>query len=132
MNKRAEGGCLCGRVRYVADGAPIDERVCHCRLCQKALGSPFYGRIKYRAEDVAVAGGYATVNSSDALKRGFCPNCGTTLFSIREAARQISVTVGSLDDPSIFTPDMHIWVSSKQPWVRLDDGLPQYPEGLPT
>ncbi len=41
------------------------------------------------------------------------------------------MTAGSLDDPSLFRPDMHFWVSSKQPWLKLDDGLPQYPEGPP-
>jgi hypothetical protein len=72
----------------------------------------------------------ATINSTPDLKRGFCPACGTTLFSRRDSRNILGVTSGSLDDPSLFRPDMHFWTASKQPWLMLDDGLPQY-EGTP-
>jgi len=125
-----QGGCLCGAVRYHADVAPINERVCHCRRCQKAIGAAFNARLLFRIDDVTVEGEVATVNSSPDLKRGFCAACGTTMFSRRDSRGIIGVTSGSLDDPSQFNPDMHFWTASKQPWVRLDDGLPQY-EGAP-
>lgn len=125
-----EGGCLCKAVRYRADATPVNERVCHCRLCQKAIGAAFNARVLFRIDDVTIEGPLATVNSSPDLKRGYCPQCGTTLFSIREAAGIMGATSGSLDDPSLFKPEMHMWMASKQPWVRLDDGLPQY-DGAP-
>lgn len=124
------GGCLCGAVRYLVTGTPINERICHCRLCQKALGASFNARMLFKAEDVAIEGPLAYVHSSADLRRGFCPQCGSTLFSNRLSADAIGVTVGSLDDPSVFKPQMHIFVASRQPWVTIDDGLPQH-EGLP-
>ncbi|RVC53899.1 MAG: GFA family protein [Mesorhizobium sp.] len=125
-----QGGCLCGAVRYRAEVAPINERVCHCRICQKAIGAAFNARLLFRIDDVTVEGEVATVNSSPDLKRGFCAACGATLFSRRDSRGILGITSGSLDDPSLFKPDMHFWTASKQPWVRLDDGLPEY-EGLP-
>jgi hypothetical protein len=32
------------------------------------------------------------------------------------------VRVGTLDDPSLLEPDIHIYVRSKVPWVRLPEG----------
>ena len=128
---RYEGGCLCGSVRYVATGEPINERICHCQICQKALGAAFNARLLFRDTDVQLTGPAARFPSSPALERGFCSSCGTTVFSARRSAKLIGLTVGSLDDPGQFRPDMHFWTSSRQPWLYLDDGLPQYPEGPP-
>lgn len=125
-----EGGCLCGAVRYKAEVEPVNQRVCHCRIWQRAIGAAFNARLLFRSDDVTIEGPVATINSTPDLKRGFCPACGTTLFSRRDSRGILGVTSGSLDDPSLFKPDMHFWTASKQPWVMLDDGLPQY-EGAP-
>jgi len=125
------GGCLCGEVRYAAQGDPINERVCHCRLCQRAIGAAFNARALYAVEAVTVSGPVGMAHSSEGLKRGFCTRCGTTIFSKREALGIMGLTSGSMDDPSGFAPIDHIWVSSKQPWLKLDDGLPQHAEGPP-
>ncbi len=131
MSRSYQGGCLCGAVRYVAEGEPINERVCHCGLCQKAIGAAFNARLLFRRTDVTLTGPIEHYPSSAQLMRGFCRRCGTTISSERESIGAIGLTSGSLDDPSVFKPTMHIWVSSKQPWVQLDDGLPQYPQAPP-
>ncbi|MFI0848549.1 GFA family protein [Mesorhizobium sp. IMUNJ 23232] len=131
MAAKYQGGCLCGSVRYHADAQPINQRICHCRLCQRAIGAAFNARILFRIDDVTFDGMVATVHSSPDLKRGFCPSCGTTIFSRRDAAGIMGLTTGSLDDPSLFEPEMHIFTASKQPWVTIDDGLPQYEAGPP-
>ena len=125
------GGCLCGAVRYECTEAPINERVCHCRLCQKAIGAAFNARLLFRIDDLKVTGKVNWFASSEAIDRGSYPECGTTLFSRRNAGGVIGVTSATLDDPTLFKPDMHIWVSSKQPWVQLEDGVAAYEEGPP-
>jgi len=125
------GGCLCGEVRYEAQGEPINVRVCHCRLCQRAIGAAFNARALYALDKVTFSGPVETARSSAELKRGFCPRCGTTIFSMREAQGVAGLTCGSLDEPDRFSPTEHIWVSSKQAWLQLDDGLPQFPEAAP-
>lgn len=36
------------------------------------------------------------------------------------------VRVGSLDEPDNFPPDVHIFLESKQPWVIVPEGSPQF------
>jgi hypothetical protein len=124
------GGCLCGSVRYRAAGEPLNQRICHCKLCQKAIGSAFNARLLMRTDDVEISGDYSIFHSSENLERGFCPRCGTTIFS-RRPGIGIGLTAGSLDDPSLFTPDMHFWTSSRQPWLNSTDSLPEFPEAAP-
>lgn len=125
------GGCLCGACRYETDAAPTDVRACHCNLCQKATGAVLYARVRVPLDRVTMSGPIGWYHSSDALRRGFCTQCGTTMFSERAAINAIGLTMGSLDDPDRFQPSDHIWVSSKQAWLTLADDLPCYPEGPP-
>ncbi len=124
------GGCLCGACSYSSGAEPIDVRACHCRLCQKATGAPFYARVRVPLDQVKINGPVRWYASSEGLRRGFCPDCGTTLFSERAAANSIGLTMGSLDDPDRFRPTDHIWVSSKQAWLILADDPPCH-EGAP-
>lgn len=126
MTSFITGGCLCGACRYETAAEPLNIRVCHCRLCQKATGAAFYARIQVPVDALTVTGPVAWCSSSDEVRRGFCPNCGTTLFSRRDGSHAIGLAMGSLDEPDRFRPTEHIWVSSKQDWLVLADGLPQH------
>ena len=124
-----EGGCLCGAVRFTCEGEPINVRICHCRKCQKAMGSPFFARALFDQRAITVNGDTGRFPSSDRLDRVFCRACGTRLFAWRRNGTAAGVALATFDDRNAFVPTEHIWVSEKIAWVRLDDGLPQYPEG---
>ena len=126
-----QGGCLCGAVRFTARGEPINVRVCHCRNCQKAMGSPFFARALFDQKALSVEGETASYPSSEALGRVFCKACGTRLFSWRRNGTAAGVALAVFDDRNAFRPTEHIWVSEKMHWVTLDDDLPQYPETVP-
>jgi hypothetical protein len=126
-----EGGCLCGAVRLKARGEPINVRVCHCRNCQKAMGSPFFARALFPQDALTLEGDSGRYPSSDAIDRVFCKNCGTRLLSWRTNGTAAGVALATFDDRNAFAPTEHIWVSEKMHWVKLDDGLPQYPEQVP-
>ena len=38
------------------------------------------------------------------------------------------VRVGTLNDPDLLPPDIHIFTASKQPWVVIPEGTPAVPE----
>jgi len=126
-----EGGCLCGAVRFRTVGEPINVRTCHCRNCQKAMGSPFFARALFDQRALTVEGEIASYPTSDALDRLFCQTCGTRLFSRRTDGTAVGVALATFDDRNAFAPTAHIWVSEKMHWVRLDDGLPQYQQTVP-
>jgi hypothetical protein len=126
-----EGGCLCGAVRFKAKGEPINVRICHCRNCQMAMGSPFYARALFSQDALKVEGDTVSYPSSATLGRVFCKACGTRLFSWRTNGTAAGVALATFDDRNAFAPTEHIWVTEKIDWVRLDDGLPQYPHGKP-
>lgn len=129
--KSIEGGCLCGETRYETTAKPINVRVCHCRLCQKATGSTFFARVLVPLDLLSITGPVSWAHSSPDLRRGFCSRCGTNLFSERASGNRIGLSLGSLDDTDSLRPSDHIWISAKQTWLELNDGLPQYLEGPP-
>ena len=127
-----EGGCLCGAVRFKAEGEPLNVRICHCRNCQKAMGSPFFARALFdQRRACASRARPRAMPSSEALDRVFCKVCGTRLFSRRTNGTAAGVALAAFDDRNAFAPTEHIWVSEKMDWVRLDDGLPQYQGTVP-
>ena len=134
--ERHEGGCYCGAVRYRITGAPSWCAHCHCRSCQKALGGAFVTWAKVAARDFDMIKGAArTCSITNGVVRGFCGDCGTTLtYAATEAVEgqdwsgDAWFAAATLDDPSICTPSAHVYVSHRQPWVRLDDGLPAFEE----
>jgi hypothetical protein len=124
-----EGGCLCGQVRWRATAEPINVRLCHCRNCQRATGGPYFARALFNDPDVERTGETTRWASSQRLHRLSCARCGTPVFAEPQDGPWIAVSLTTLDDPTALAPGSHIWVTEKRDWVRIDDGLPQFPEG---
>ncbi len=110
-----EGGCLCGAVRFKAEGEPINVRICHCRNCQKAMGSPFFARALFDQSALKVEGEVACYPSSEALDRVFCKICGTRLFAWRKKPAVAGVALAAFDDRNAFAPTDHMWVRKR--WI---------------
>lgn len=126
-----EGGCACGAVRFRVEAAPLGVRICHCRICQQAMGAPFLAVASFPKSAVAVTGKTARWRSSERLWRHFCPHCGTRVTLEPLDGDRLGFPLAAFDDPSALHPEMHIWVSSRVPWLKLDDGLPRHPEASP-
>jgi hypothetical protein len=135
-SRSQEGGCSCRHVRYRMTGKPLFVHCCHCRWCQRETGSAFVLNAMIEADRVQLlAGGIQMVdtpsNSGKGQRITRCPTCFVALWSTYaggpgDALRFLRV--GTLDDPDSFSPDIHIFTSSKQPWVVLPAETPAVPE----
>ena len=99
------GGCQCGHVRYAFVGAPVEVTVCHCRMCQKAVGGPFITLAQLRPGQITwTRGTPGEFRSSSIATRLFCRDCGTPLAYVDDDTDAVEITSGSLDDPSRAVP----------------------------
>jgi hypothetical protein len=119
------GGCQCGAVRFACDSAPDNVHVCHCRMCQKAVGQPFAIICPVRKTDFRVTrGAISWFESSELARRGFCEKCGTPLIFDYPAYPDIGVMVGAFDEPGRVPPVLQCGIESRVQWFSHLTGLP--------
>lgn len=127
------GGCACATVRYHLSAPPLFTHCCHCTWCQRETGSAFVLNALIEARHVHLARGMPvavdTPSASGAGQRIYrCPDCQVALWSVYSGAgpKFLFLRAGTMDDP--VAPDIHIFTSTKAPWVTLADGKPVYAE----
>ena len=130
-----EGGCTCRSVRYCMTTKPLFVHCCHCTWCQRETGAAFALNAMIEADRVELLQGEVEVintpsNSGKGQKIARCTKCRIALWSNYSGAGDAVrfVRVGTLDEPGRFPPDIHIFTSTKQPWVVLPAGTPAVPE----
>jgi hypothetical protein len=122
---RLAGGCQCGCVRYELSGAPDHVSVCHCRMCQKACGGPIMAFARVRKGALSWTRGQpASFRSSSLVERQFCAACGTPLTYNLIEGPNISVTIGSLDDPEAARPVLQYSIEHELSWFSTITTLP--------
>lgn len=134
-SSKFEGGCDCGEIRYRMTSVPLFVHCCHCRWCQRESGASFALNALIESDRVEILKGEPmTVLTPSNSGRGQeivrCPECYVTLWSHYAGAGPAIrfVRVGTLDNPDLLPPDIHIFTESKQPWVILSDApaVPEY------
>jgi hypothetical protein len=108
---------------------------CHCRWCQRESGAAFALNAMIEADRVTSLGiepeVVATPSESGSGQRiARCPTCKVAVWSHYSGAGPVVrfVRVGTLDNPDFLPPNVHIFTSSKQPWVQLPAGARVFPE----
>jgi hypothetical protein len=125
------GGCLCAAVRYRVSGALRAVVDCHCSMCLK-----WHGHVgaytDAKVADVAIEGDAALAwyRSSGFAERGFCRTCGSSLFWRRDGSDKLSITAGTLDQPSGLKTVRHIFTEHVADYYAIADGLEQLPRGM--
>jgi hypothetical protein len=116
-------------------GTPLFVHCCHCRWCQRETGSAFVMNALIETDRVELLSGAPELvltpsNSGKGQKIARCPRCQVAVWSHYPGGGPFLrfVRVGTLDDPDALPPDVHIYTTSKQPWVVLPEGAHVVPE----
>jgi hypothetical protein len=132
--KKLNGGCLCGQVRYRLNGNCRNIINCHCENCRRTHG--------HVAAYTSVDKSDLVLLSQQSLKwyhdkspdtyRGFCGDCGASLFwdsaglNNLSSSNQMSVAAGTLDSGHGLKTIGHIYVSEAGEYYQIEDDLPQF------
>jgi hypothetical protein len=131
------GGCRCGAVRYriVLEGSPRTY-ACYCTRCQRASGSAFSIQLPVRTDALSLEGELVTSqlvgNGGAVSTHRHCARCLTRLYNTNEARPGLAIVrAGTIDGSEELTPELHIYTSTKQPWIALPEDVPAYADKAP-
>ena len=130
-----EGRCTCGHVRYRMTSDPLFVHCCHCTWCQREAGAAFALNALIEADRVELLSGEVEiVDTPSASGKGQrisrCPACRVAVWSNYGGLGDLMrfIRVGTLLEPGRLPPDVHIFTSTKLPWIVLPEGVPVFEE----
>ena len=123
-----DGACQCGAVIYQLLAEPQKVLACHCKACQKLSTSAFSLTAVVRAQDIVFHGEMRewlrTADSGNTSAAMFCPTCGNRIYHVNpDEPDSIKLKPANLADTSILEPQAHIWISEKQDWFKIPEGV---------
>lgn len=120
------GSCLCGAVTFELSGELRPPVSCHCAQCRKTSGHHWSAtQVPDDQLNITKDTGLKWFRSSDWAQRGFCDQCGSSLFWRMDGEGTTSIGAGTLDGPTGLRMQKHIYVADKGDYYDLTDGLPQ-------
>ena len=126
MSDDMTGGCQCGAVRFTVCIDSDDAYLCHCRMCQRAIGNVSVAFKTVPKADVRWDGEPRWYTSSQIAKRPFCANCGTPLGFAYNDSENMDLNVGTFDDPRRFVPRHHYGIATRLDQWLDTSALPGY------
>lgn len=114
--EQTTGGCLCGRVRFVAVGAPDQVGICHCLECRKHHGAAFYAAAIFDRSAVTITG-----DTRSYAGRHFCPHCGSSVFA--RTGDEVELHLGAMDTADRFVPSYELWTIRRESWLPAFEGM---------
>jgi hypothetical protein len=135
-----EGGCFCGKVRYKG-AEEHGGGHCHCTACRRTSGTGHCSHMIVPEAGFTVSGEVrfhdAPADSGNNVSRGFCPTCGSAIYSTNSGMPGVVfVRASSLDDPEVFKPQMVVYTDRAATWDHMDVALPSFaampePDAMP-
>ena len=131
------GQCFCGQVRFNISAEPLGARMCWCRDCQYIASGSATVNVLFPEQAIRFEGEITTIDriadSGNKVERGFCPKCGSQLYSrtVEPSGLPVRIRAGTLDNPELMPPQAIIWADSAPSWAVLDPKIPHHPKGPP-
>jgi hypothetical protein len=120
------GRCLCGQLRFQAEGKPAWVAYCHCASCRRHTASPVACFVNFPLAAVSFTGARATFASSPGVTRSHCATCGTPIaYESTRRAGEIDLYLNAFDEPAQFKPQLHVFAAERLPWFDTRDRLPR-------
>lgn len=128
MKYPVEGACQCGAVTYKLLRAPAMVVACHCKECQKLSTSAFSITAMVNADDVEFHGEMAewsrVADSGNTSAARFCKKCGNRMYHFNPGEPdKIKLKPANLATTDFINPTAHVWVSEKQDWYQIPEGV---------
>ncbi|MBL4906264.1 MAG: GFA family protein [Sneathiella sp.] len=125
MNDFRTGGCACGQIHYEVNGPVEFSFHCYCRKCQRSTGGGHSSAFAVANEDVILTGEikyYSQPADTGYISySGFCPNCGSPILSKTERfPDRFYFHAATLDDPSLFRPEVVVFKEQAHSWDRAN------------
>jgi len=119
MARTYKGGCLCGHIRFEAEGPPLKPHTCSCTMCQHHSGALTLHWVEFPSDKVRWRTKPSVWRSSDYSSRSFCPTCGSTLGAIDDKP-VVALVLGSFDSANRkeLAPEYHSHVGKRPKWMR--------------
>ena len=132
MSASITGGCLCGAVRFRLDGPRRDIVLCHCGQCRRWHGHVgAYTSVDRDGLTFTEQRGLAWFRSSNFAQRGFCRECGSSLFWQADDKKVIAITAGALDAPTGLATTLQMFTEDRGDYYALDSSIPIRPKTPP-
>ena len=124
---------MCGAVRFEVRGPLRDVLLCHCSVCRRWAGHAWAASAALR-EDLVFSEdrGLRWIDSPDSeydARRGFCRECGSSLFYQVPGRDRISISAGALDPPTGIAMAANVYVDSAGDYYEVDDRLRSFARG---
>jgi hypothetical protein len=122
------GSCLCGSVQFRFHSPCLWSAHCHCLMCQRAHGAAFvtWVGVEQTSFEVTQEQQLRWYHSSGDAQRGFCRQCGSTLFFQSERwPGEMHIVRSNISGDIEMPPSAHVYWESHASWFEFDDPLPR-------
>jgi hypothetical protein len=129
------GQCLCGNVKFTANGEVAVQANCHCVDCRQTTGATFATLLFMQHSDVQITGATKSfshsVDSGNTLSKHFCPNCGSQVYGTsKNNPQMIALRAGCINEQEVVKPQINVFAGSKMDCTIMNPDLPA-PERMP-
>lgn len=124
MTRIYKGGCLCGNIRFEAEGPPQKSHTCSCKMCQRHTGAVTVHWAEFPASRLRWTGEGGTPRtwrSSSHSSRAFCGACGSTLGAIDDKP-VVALVLGVFDSNNRLelAPNHHFSKARRPKWFASE------------